>query len=198
MRRWCPNPAASTIVLLAGLALAQAGCSLKSPYSPPARAAQPTAARDARDPAPERGGHIPIAVQAAQQKLTPGAAEPSARAALERYAQLAVNWNWRQLADRERRLASISLGQARAQALAAAAQVAANSTLRAQRVTNTGRLVSIAPGRGPAAGRWVIVTLEQTRGHGPYARLPQTLHVTYAQVTHTPGGYVVDQWHPQS
>ena len=56
--------------------------------------------------------------------------------------------------------------------------------------------MSIAPGQGPAAGRWVVVTAEQTRGTGPYAGLPEGMHVTYAQLTHTATGYLVSQWHP--
>ena len=201
------NTPASKAVALAALtaAVMQAGCTLSVPSSAPSpttttRAPNPTTAtsapRDAGDPAPERGGRIPPAAQATQQALAPRADSATPRGALERYANLAINWTWRNLADRERRLASISLGQARAQALATAAQAGANPALRAHQVTNAGRSVSIAPGRGAAAARWVIVTAEQTSGTGPYTGLPQTLHITYAQVTHTPSGYLVSQWHP--
>ena len=82
-------------------------------------------------------------------------------------------------------LAAISLGQARAQALQAAASYGHDSTLQASQVANTGTVVAIAPGQGPAAGWWVIVTRETTTGEGDYAGLPPTDHVTDAQVEHT-------------
>jgi hypothetical protein len=45
---------------------------------------------------------------------------------------------------------------------------------------------------------WVIVTRETTTGEGDYAGLPPTDHVTDAQVEHTPHGFVVSAWSPQS
>ena len=130
------------------------------------------------DPPPERGGTIPAAAQLAQSILTPAAAQRTPQQALARYATIAINWSWRTLAATERRLAAISLGQARAQALQTAASATTDTTIRRQRLTNSGRPVSIAAGSGPAAGRWVIVTSEQTTGHGSYAGMPPTLHVT--------------------
>jgi len=177
------------------VALTTTGCSLQSPYSPPASPAPIPSALDAGDPAPERGGQIPAAAQAAQDALTPGSAQPTAQAALSRYGQVAVNWTWRDLTTVQRRLAQISLGQARAQALQAAA--GADSTLRALQISNSGQPVAIAPGQGPATGRWVIVTREHTTGQASYAGLPPTLHVTYAQVVHSTQGFVVSQWQPQ-
>jgi hypothetical protein len=58
--------------------------------------------------------------------------------------------------------------------------------------------VSIAPGQGVAAGQWVIVTSETTTGQGDYQGLRAQLHVTYAQLAHTPGGWVVSQWEPRT
>jgi hypothetical protein len=130
--------------------------------------------------------------------LAAAAARPTPRAALARYAQLAVNWNWRDVAAVQRRLATLSLGPARAQALQAAAHAAADNPLRQQHIRNSGRPVSIARGQGPAAGRWVIVTRERTTGQGAYAGLPPTLHVSYAQLTHTRRGFVVSQWQAQT
>jgi len=179
-------------------ALALAGCSLHSPYSSASGPATVATAPNAGDPPPERNGHIPLAAQAAQIALEPGAAQRTPEAALARYSQIAVNWNWRNLAAVQHHLASISLGQARAQALQAAAGASTGSNLGAQRITNSGQPIAIAPGRGPAAGRWVIVTRERTTGQGAYAGLPPTLHVTYAQTTHTRHGYVVSQWTPQN
>jgi hypothetical protein len=186
--------AAAALLAAAGLT----GCSPARPYSPQPTRPQPTSAADAPDPAPERGGTIPAADQAAQLTLAPAAAQPTPQAALARYARLAVNWNWQDLAGLQRRLAALSLGPARAQALQAAAHAATDTTLRQQHIRNSGRAVAIAQGQGQAAGRWVIVTRERTTGQGAYAGLPPTLHVTYAQLTRTPTGWVISQWQPQT
>ncbi len=190
------HPATHAVAALAALALA--GCSLHNPYSSASGPPTITTAPNAGDPPPERNGHIPPAAQAIQTTLKPGAAQPTPEAALARYGQIAINWNWRNLAAVQHHLASISLGQARAQALQTAAGASTDSNLRAQRITNTGQPISIAAGQGPAAGRWVVVTRERSTGQDAYAGLPPTLHVTYAQVTHTSHGYVVSQWTPQN
>jgi len=187
----------TTNVAVALLALATTGCSLQSPYSPSPPPAPAASAPDAGDPAPERGGQIPPAAQAAQDRLATGGAQPAPQAALGRYTQIAVNWSWRDLTHVQGHLASISLGQARAQALQAAASASADTTLRAQQISNSGQPVTIAPGQGAAAGYWVIVTREHTTGQASYAGLPPTLHVTYARLTHTSQGFVVSQWQPQ-
>jgi len=188
---------AATHGVAALAALALAGCSLHSPYSSGSRPPVATGP-NAGDPPPERNGHIPPAAQAIQTALEPGTAQPTPEAALARYGQIAVNWNWRNLAAVQHHLASISLGQARAQALQAAAGASTDSNLRAQRITDFGQPISIAAGQGRAAGRWVIVTRERTTGQGAYAGLPPTLHVTYAQLTHTSDGYVVSRWTSQN
>ena len=187
-----------------------AGCGVTDPYhsrsasaassSPPAATTTSTAttAADSGDPAAERGGVIPPGAQAAQDRLAANAASATPQAAVERYANLYVNWHADQLAARQRQLASISLGQARAQALQAAASTAQDPKLTTSHVANHGQLVSIAPGAGPANGQWVIVTTETTTGQGAYTGLPPTVHVTYATLTHQAGGWVISQWSPQS
>ena len=111
-------------------------------------------------------------------------------AALTRGGARALRGAVRQL-DRRRRgrtaaeLAAISLGQAKAQALQAAASAARDTQLLKSRVANGGSVVAITRGRGPAAGEWVLVTREQTTGQDDYAGLPPTLHVIYAQLTDT-------------
>jgi len=205
-----PRPA--LLAILAAFTLA--GCGITDPYRsrPTAAASSPavpvttstststttTTAADAGDPAAERGGVIPPGAQAAQDHLAANAASATPQAAVERYTTLYVNWRTDQLADRQRQLASISLGQARAQALQAAASTARDPKLTASHVANHGNLVSIAPGAGPASGRWVIVTTETTTGQGAYAGLPATVHVTYATVTHRASGWIINQWSPQS
>jgi hypothetical protein len=157
-----------------------------------------TASADAGDPPPERGGSIPAGAQAAQHKLAADAGSPSPRAAIERYARLYVNWQSSTLAARQRELASISLGQARAQALQAAASAAQDPELTKSQVADHGQLIALSPGTGAAAGEWVLITREHTTGQGDYTGLPPTVHVTYAQLTHTPNGWVISGWQPQN
>ncbi len=200
----------SKILAAAVLAIALEGClSIHDPEAnnpttkPTATKPTSTAAagrqRTAVDPVPvhERGGAIPTGARRAQSALAPGAADSTPQAALERYASLWCNWTASTVLARQRELASISLGQARAQALAAAASLAADSTLANSQVANSGQVIAIAPTLTDA-DEWVVVTRERTTGQGDYQGLPATLHVTYAQLTHTPTGFVVTVWAPQS
>lgn len=197
-------------VLTAALALTSAGCGISDPYRPAipstpptpsttsTTASTPTPAADSGDPAPERHGTIPSRLQARQNTLGAYAGAPTPRAALERYAHLYLNWTASRLAARQRQLAAISTGQARAQALQVAASAARDPELTARHVANHGQLLAIAHGAGAAAGRWVLVCQEITTGTGDYTALPAALHITYAQVTHTPRGWVITQWSPQT
>ena len=144
-------------------------------------------------PAPERGGTIPAAASRAQRQLTSGAGTPTA--ALERYASVWSNWTAATVVARQRQLAGMSLGQARAQAEQAIASFKNDQTLARSHVANSGQVVAIAPALH-APGQWVVVTSEATSGQGDYAGLPPTLHVTYAQVTNTNRGFVVSRWSP--
>lgn len=182
-----------------------AGCAgLTNPYqgssTGPQRtiATAPTTAANSGDPAPERGGTLSARAQAALARLANDAARPTPQAALERYALLYANWNAATVVAHQQQLAAISLGQARAQALQAAASLARDPKLTGSHVANTGAVVAIAQGTAAAAGQWVIVTREQTTGQGDYAGLPPTLHVIYAQLTRTQHGFVVEQWQAQS
>jgi hypothetical protein len=194
------------ILALTLAAVALGGCGITDPYqpttkstnSPPAPATSASAAADRGDPAPERGGTIPPSAQAAQNKLTAHAGSPTPQAALERYATLYINWTAGDVIAVQRRLASISLGHARALALQAIASASHDRILSQSQVANSGQLVSLAPGQPAAAGRWVLVTSEHTTGQRDYSGLPPTLHVTYATVTHTSRGWVVSQWQPQT
>jgi hypothetical protein len=195
---------------LAALAVLATGCGITNPYQSthsnkadrPAvmgssTATTTTTPADAGDPALERGGTIPPNAQAAQNRLAAGAGLLTPRAALERYASLYINWQASNLANRQRELASISLGQARAQALQAAASAARDPELTRSHVADQGVLIALILGAGSAAGNWVLVTREHTTGQGDYAGLPPTLHVTYAIVAHTTAGWVVSSWKPQ-
>jgi predicted small lipoprotein YifL len=190
------------------VALTLAGCGLTDPYTsqhPPTTSiststttTSTTATATNADPGPERGGTIPNAAQAAQNNPAAGAGRPTPQAALERYANLDINWTAHTVAGIQDQLAAISVGEARAQALQAAASYGHDRTLQASQVANTGTVIAIAPGQGSAAGLWVIVTRESTTGEGDYAGLPPTDHVTDAQVEHTQHGFVVSAWSPQS
>jgi hypothetical protein len=190
------------------IALTLAGCGLTDPYtsqhstmaststSTSTTLTAPTATN--ADPAPERGGTIPKVAQAAQNNPAAGAGSPTPQAALERYANLDINWTATTVAGVANQLEAISVGQARAQALQALASYGHDSTLQTSQVANTGTVVVIAPGQRSAAGWWVVVTRETTTGQGDYAGLPPTDHVTDAQVEHTRHGFVVSAWSPQS
>lgn len=198
------------IALASLLATATCGCGITNPYQPspgktPAAASTPpwnsistTTPADVGDPPPERGGTIPAGTQGAQDKLAADATSVTAQGALVRYASLYVNWQASNLVTQQRKLASISLGQARAQALQAAASAAGDPELTRSQVANQGQLIAMTPGAGAAAGEWVLVTRERTAGQGDYTGLPATLHVIYAQLTHNQHGWIVTQWQPQT
>jgi len=182
-----------------------AGCAgIANPYQTASTATKststPTAATpaDTGDPTPERNGTVPGHDQGVIDRLGAGAGRTSPQAALARYAELYVNWTAAGVAAKQRQLATMSLGQARAQALQAATTLARDPELTKSAVSNAGRVVAIAPGQGAAAGLWVVVTREQTIGKGDYAGLPPTLHVTYAELTRTTNGWVVTQWQPKN
>ena len=197
MRR---QPTVSVLLSLLGAA-ALAGCGISDPYtakqSATTSASTPVTTVTNADPAPERGGTIPAAARAAQSRVAVGAARQTPQAALERYARLYVNWTADRVAGIQRELASLSTGQARAQALQAAASYTRDQTLTQSNVANSGHLVAITSSV-TTPGQWVLVTSEQTSGTGDYAGLPPTLHVIYAQVTRTASGWVVSEWAPQN
>jgi hypothetical protein len=201
------HPAALTLAAATTLVVIIAGCGITNPYAQPTATthavtttrvgAQAVTKTDA-DPGPERGGTIPTSDVSSQDRLAHDAGGSTPRVALERYAQLYINWTASTVAADQRELATISLGSARAQALQAAASYQHDTTLLKSAVTNTGAVVSIAKGEGTAVGDWVVVTSETTSGRGDYQGLPATLHVTYAQLTQTSTGWIVTAWEPRS
>lgn len=189
-------------VLLSALGAAVlAGCGIPDPYTARQQAttstSSSTSAATNADPAPERGGTIPAGVRAAQGRVAAGAARQTPDAALEQYARLYVNWSAQSVVEVQHQLAALSIGQARAQALQAAASYMRDQTLAQSGVANTGHLVAITPSL-TTSGQWVLVTSEQTTGRGDYSGLPPTLHVIYAGLTRTSSGWVVSEWAPQN
>jgi hypothetical protein len=126
----------------------------------------------------------------------PAAAQPTAQAAVERFASLYMNWTYRTLADEQRALASAAVGEARRDALQAAT-AAHNPQLTRNRVWNRGEILAMAPDRA-RPGRWLIVTREETGGSAEYRALPASSHVIVALAVAAGGGWAIEQWQPQS
>lgn len=195
--RHIPLPAALLLAVTVG------GCGLTNPY---ARRATDRAATTSltitrvtnAEPAPERGGTISAAARDEQTKLRSGAGSATPQLALERYALIYTNWTASTVAAAQAQLAQISLNSARAQALQVAASYRRDTTLLRSHVANRGTVVAVAAGQGSANGSWVVVTNEITSGRGDYAGLPAQLHITFAQVTHTPAGWIVSSWTPRT
>ena len=82
-----------------------------------------------------------------------------------------MNWTARTVAGVQNQLAAISVGEARAQALQAAASYTRDQTLANSDVANSGHLVAITSSV-TSPRQWVLVTSEQTSGTGDYAGLP--------------------------
>lgn len=183
------NPASTRPALAFAVAVLLAGCGISDPYTRTERA---TSTADA---AIERGEHDGPAPPAAPPPVR-GAAALTPQQALTRYGAAYVNWTDATLPANERRLAAMSIGQARAQALAESS--APPATLTRYAVANAGTVVAIAPGQGTERSKWAIVTDEQTSGDGPYQGLPATTHVTWATVTRVAGGWIVSGWYPGS
>jgi hypothetical protein len=194
------------LAALAVAAVVLAGCGISDPYAARVHSTSTTASTStvittnpqAGDPVPERNGTVPPGAQSAQNKLRTNAGAPTEEAALTRYALIEINWTSSNIGRVQRELAALSLGQARAQALQAAASDGRDSILQHSHVANNGTIVGVAQGQGTAADRWVIVTSESTTGAGAYAGLPAALHVTYATVTHARSGWIVETWQPQN
>lgn len=125
------------------------------------------------------------------------AAQPTPQKTLAHFAQLYINWDYRNLPGVQLALAASAVGTARTSEQLAMAQTARDATLVRARVWNHGVLVSIAPDRA-RPGRWVLVTREQTGGSGEYQALSADYHVTLARAVAVPGGWAVSAWEPQN
>jgi hypothetical protein len=153
------------------------------------------ASAPAGDPPGERDGTISPA-QANMLSSTSDA--PSPQAATRRYSLAYTNWYARTLPAHERALASLAVGAARRTDEQTVASRSRAKELAAAHVRNKGVVLAIAPGTGPAHGQWVIVTLEQTTGTGPYAGLPASPHVTLARTVRLGNHWAVTEWDPQT
>lgn len=196
------------IAMTAMVALALAGCGGSPRDSAPlgrsiAAGPQPALPIDPTpaptgDPSSEQGGTIPATAKATEDSVSRAGVASSPQLALRRYALAYINWRASDLQTREHQLAAISVGPAKLTAQLEAAEHSGADALNADRVVNTGKVVAIAAGEGPDRDQWVIVTLEHTTGTRAYAGLPPGMHVTFAEVRHVDGGWVVSAWDPAS
>jgi hypothetical protein len=171
-------------VVLAGVALA--GCSdpyatlpTRTPAIPPGQqpARTVTVTAPARSPSP-RNRSLPA---------TPAAAARLATA-------LSFNWTARTAAARQARLARISVGAARRDALQAAARLSTDPQVVSGHATSAARVAAIALPESGRTRSGLLVTHERltihrtTRAHW---------RVTLLTVTRTPEGWAVSRWEPQ-
>jgi hypothetical protein len=178
--------------LLAGLMLTVAvlgGCSNPDALTASTAATTTVAPRGPGEP------KAPAAPSAVSQ--APWHVHATPRAALTAFADLYINWSYKTLTATQRALAAMSVGAARLAEQQAAVTSQADTPISQGHIHNSGQVVSVAPDQ-TQAGRWVIVTNEQTGGDSQYEGLPAAYHVTLAQVAHVPGGYAISQWLPQS
>lgn len=189
-----------TVLALLPVALGGCGAATPSSFLPLGRPTDAGAGSAlVGDPSPERGGTVRTSQEAVGGNATPhvlGSSSP--QAALRRYALAYTNWSASMLHDRERELISLSVGSARSAAALTAASASRTHELVAFDVSNHGVVLTIGPGQGPTRGHWVIVTLEQTTGAGPYAGIPASPHVIVATALRRAQGWVVAEWSPQS
>jgi len=176
------------VALLAGL-FTLAGCGINDPLNNPA------ASNDRRRTPSANEVVVPIKVRNSKSARAAAAATPVA--AIERFARLYINWTHSTLADHQRQLAAISVGEASAMQARAAARTPADYELHRSRVANRGRIVALAPARPARTGTYVVVTRERTLGARTYEGLAPAYHVTIATVQRLGGGWAVSQWRPQ-
>ena len=161
-----------------------AGCAgIANPYQTASTATRtnytPTAATpaDTGDPTPERNGSVPGHDQSVIDRLGAGAGRTSPQTALARYAELYVNWTAGGVAANQRQLAAISLGQARAQALQAAANLARDPELTKKVPSQTPAASSRSPrgkARQPDSGWSSHASRPSGRATTPDCRRPCT------------------------
>lgn len=187
------NTTARNVLILAvliGLLPLLTGCGLASTTHK--TATQPVTP-NAANPG-ETQGTIPA------DEKEPGPVNPAAspQAAIIRFATLYINWSYRNLAEHEKQLASISVGDARLAENQAAASTLANTALQRGRIYNRGSVIAVAPVIDGEPGSYGVITREETGGDEEYAGLQAAFHVTLAAVQRVTHGWSVQQWQPQS
>ena len=158
--------------VLVVVALGVAGCS--DPYAaPPPDVADhattaPTALSEQPASRPQVGDAQPPAAPPAPVSEPPDRQAASSPAALARaYAEQAVNWDWRGLADGLRVQRGLAAGPLEAELQRTAASVAVDESLKRDRPGGRGHVLAVAVSGHGAERRVVVVTREQElqRGH---------------------------------
>ena len=188
--------------LVTVLALGAGGCAGIGP-APPSGAPTGGAARTSAA-APASSG----VARANRTHEYPSPAPPRARTfpgfagpalAVRAFAIGYINWTAATVTGRMRGLATLSVGQARAEVLQAAAATAHDYELRRGGVANSGTVEAVAPLTG-GDGRFAVVTRERTTATGTaaYRGLAPSWHVAIATVQRAGGGWVVSGWQPEN
>ena len=157
---------------------------LHAPSSRPASTAterRPPRASPTRDPAPERGGTIPPARAPRRTSWRPA---PRSRRRRRRSSgtPACTSTGPRTPSPKiQRQLAAISIGQARAQALQAAASYTPRPDTRAERRRQQRPARRDHPEPHDAPGSGCSSPQSRRPASGDYSGLPPTLHVIYAQ-----------------
>ena len=129
-----------------------------------------------------------------------GGGSASAVAAIRSFITAYVNWNARTVSGDMRRLAGLSVGQARSALELAAAQTAGDYELKQGGVANSGTVEAVAPFPGHP-DEFVVVTREQTTASNTtlYQGLRPAWHVAIATVRQVhPGVWALSGWQPQN
>jgi hypothetical protein len=127
----------------------------------------------------------------------PTRAQRTPRAALETFATLYINWDYRTLTRQQQTLAGMSVGPARLAEQQAAASSRSDEALSRGRIHNHGQVIAVSPA-SKKPGEWVLVTLERTGGDSQYEGLAASYHVTLARLAEIHRDYAVSEWLPQS
>lgn len=184
--------ATTAVTLALTLAATTTSCGIGDPYDddlpdpPPWDSPSLNLDSEISDTSPTRPGRSPV---------DPA---PSPAAAIERFATLYTNWDYRTLARTQRQLAAMSVGEAATTHARAAARTHRDYELRRGRVANRGQIVSLSPSRPPARRGYVVVTLERTTGARVYDDLRPAYHVTFATTQAVHGGWAVSRWEPKT
>lgn len=182
-----------TAAVIAAAALV--GCGITDPTATTTGSVAPAPGRESAVEHANRTGEKPH-TRAVSPTPAHGSATPEQ--AVRRFAELYINWTYRNLAAHQRRLAAISVGSARAAELQAAAHTPADTELRQGRIRNVGTIVTIGVRAGAPPGSYVVVTHEATDGNSAYVGLEAGYHVTLTRVRRTGAGWAVSEWKPQS
>ena len=186
-----PLPAAGVTLALA-LAATSTSCGVGDPYDddqpdpPPWDSPSLNLGHEIADPHPSRADRVPVAPA------------PTPAEAVERFATLYINWDYRTLAHVQRRLAAMSVGEAATTQARAVTRTRHDYELRRGRVVNSGRIVTLSRSRPPARASYLVVTLERTTRPRVNDDHRPAYHLADATTEAVDGGWAVSTWEPKT